>query len=48
MLSATSNLVQDLLGNVFVAWLSCEPVLYLLGLIIVATIITILFNILKP
>lgn len=48
MLSVTSELVVDLLGNVFVTWLSCEPIMYLLGLIIVATIATILFNILKP
>lgn len=48
MLSATSELITNLLGDVFVSWLSCEPVMYLLGLAIVATIITFLFKFLKP
>lgn len=48
MLSVMSSLMIDLFGTIFPAWLECEPVQYLLGLALVAILITTLIRLLKP
>lgn len=48
MLSAVSELMSDLFGYIFVQWLSCEAIEYLLGMAFVAIIITFLFKFLRP
>lgn len=48
MLSAVSALISDLFGSVFVAWFNCEAIQYLVGMAIVAILISILSTFFRP
>lgn len=47
MLNATSRLVSDLFGSVFVSWISSEPCLYLISLVCLGLALKYLISIFK-
>lgn len=46
MIATTTNLLTALLGDVFTAWLTCEPIKVLLSLLIVGYVVTLFVRLL--
>lgn len=47
MISITSSLISDLLGSVLTAWISCEPVMVLVGLVVFGYIVGLFLRLLN-
>lgn len=47
MISITTSLISELLGSVLPAWLSCEPIMVLVGLVVFGYIVGLFLRLLN-
>lgn len=47
MIATTTSLISELLGSVLTAWVSCEPVMVLVGLVVFGYIVGLFLRLLN-